>query len=316
MKAMVITANGPPEVFQEQELPVPEPGPNQLLVKVYATTVNPVDYKIRRSGAFGYGPGSVLGFDAAGVVEKTGAAVRDFKAGDEVFYSPDFSGPGAYAQYHVVDAGIVAPKPANLSLLEAAAVPLAGMTAWDGIVERGGVRVAQSVLIHGASGGVGSWATQLAHAAGAYVFAVCAAPNAALVRSLGADHVIERNQLDFAQVVAQETGGEGVDLVYDCFGGDLVARSIPIVKPMGKIVTIVNPSGELSLAYRRNVSIHFEFLRRRKDFLLELRSLLERQVIKPVISRVLALEDVAEAHQALEKGGGFGKIVLTVGQEK
>ena len=313
MKAMVITANGPPEVFQEQELPIPEPAADQLLVEVHAVSVNPVDYKIRRSGLFGYGPGSVLGFDAAGIVKKVGAAVRDFKLGDAVFYCPDFSGPGANAQYHVTTAATVAPKPVNLSFIEAAAVPLAAMTAWDGLMERGGLRLGQTILIHGASGGVGSWAVQLAHAAGAYVFGVCSAANVALVRSLGADYVIDRRQRDFAEVVRKETAGDGVDLVYDCVGGDVVARSMDLVKPMGRIVTIVNPSGDLSLGYRKNLSLHYEFLRRRKPYLMALKSLLERQIIKPVISRVLPLEQVAQAHRALEAGGGFGKIVLTVG---
>ena len=314
MKAMVITANGGPEVFQAQDLPMPEPAPNQLLVEVHAVSVNPIDYKLRRTGALGYGPGSVLGFDAAGVVKKTGAAVRDFKVGDEVFYCPDFSGPGAYAQFHVTDAGIVALKPSHLSFIEAAAVPLTAMTAWDGVIERGGLKIGQSILIHGASGGVGSWAVQLAHVAGAYVFGTCSAPNAAMVRSLGADYVIDRQKQDFAEIVRQETAGEGVDVVYDCFGGDVVARSIPLVKPLGRIVTIVDPGGDLSLGYRKNISIHYEFLRRKREYLLALKSLLERRVIKPVISRVLSLEQVAEAHRTLENGGGFGKIVLTVRQ--
>jgi NADPH:quinone reductase len=314
MKAMVITRNGGPEVFELRDISMPEVGPNQLLVKVKATSVNPLDYKLRQTGAFGYGAGSVLGFDVAGVVEKTGPGVTEFKPGDEVFYSPEVSGPGSYAQYHLTSAEIVVKKPAKLTFIEAAAVPLSGMTAWQGVVDRGGLKLGQRVLIHGAAGGVGSMAVQLAHAAGAYVFGTASPANAALVRSLGVDYVIDRTKEDFADVVTRETGGKGVDLVYDCHGGDLVARSIPVTKSMGNIITIVNPSGDLSLGYRKNVSIHYEFMLRKRQTLQEIAVLLERGIIKPVIGKVMGLEQVAEAHMLVEKGGGFGKIVLTVAQ--
>ncbi len=313
MKAMMITANGGPEVLTLREVPVPVIGMGRLLVKVQAAAVNPIDCKLRKTGAFGFGPASILGFDVSGIIEQMGPDVTDFAVGDAVYYSPDFSGPGGYAQYHLVQASLAAPKPLKLSFIDAAALPLAGQMAWDGIVERGQVRLGDTVLIHGASGGVGSLAVQLAHTAGAYVFATCSAANAGLVRSLGADYVIDRSTEDFAQIIREQTHGRGVDMVYDCFGGDLVVRSLPIVRPFGRIITIVNPSGDLSVGYRRNVSLHYLFLQRSRRTLDALSNLVERGQIKPVISRVLPLEQAADAHRQLEAGGGFGKIVLTVG---
>ncbi|HTV47003.1 MAG TPA: zinc-binding dehydrogenase [Phycisphaerae bacterium] len=311
MKAMVITANGGPEVFAQRDLPIPEAGPNQLLVRVMAAGVNPLDYKLRRTGAFGYGPGSVLGFDAAGVVEKVGPGVTGFKPMDEVFYSPDVTGPGSYAQYHLTAADIVVKKPQNLTFIEAAAIPLAGMTAWQAMIDRCHMQLGQRVLIHGASGGVGSMAVQLAHTAGAYVYATASPANMGLVRGLGADYVIDRTQRDFAAEITKETDGEGVDLVFDCVGSDLVARSIPIVRSMGNIVTIVNPSGDLSLGYRKNISLHYAFMLRKRQTLEQIAELVEHGKIKPVIGKVMKLEQAAEAHKQLEQGGGFGKIVLT-----
>ncbi len=315
MKAMALSANGGPDVLVLKDMPKPEIQPDQILVKVQAVALNPIDCKIRKTGAFGYGPGTILGFDVSGTVERVGTLVKNVACGDAVFYCPDFSGPGANAQYHAVGAGIVTKKPAHLGYIEAAAIPLAGLTAWTALMEQGDLRLGQTVLIIGASGGVGSLAVQLAHAAGAYVFAVCSAANAGLVRSLGADRVIDRQSEDFAAVVKEEAGQ--ADLVFDCFGADGVARSIPIIKPMGRIVTIVDPSGNLALGYRHNVSLHyvslaFDSIRRRCDGMEMLAKLLEREILKPVIQKVMPLEQLADAHLALEAGGGFGKIVLTV----
>ncbi len=315
MKAMTLSANGGPDVFVLRDTPEPEIKPDQILVKVQAVALNPIDCKIRKTGAFGYGSGAILGFDVAGSVEQVGSLVHNFQPGDAVFYCPDFSGPGANAQYHAVRADIVAKKPAHLGYVEAAAVPLTALTAWASLIEQGDLRLGQTVLIIGASGGVGSMAVQLAHAAGAYVFAVCSAANAGLVRSLGADRVIDRQSEDFAAVVQKEAGT--VDLVFDCFGDIYTSRSIPIVKPMGRIITIVDPKGDLSLGYRHNIAIHYvslalDSIPRRIDGMKKITALLEREILKPVVHNVLPLEKLADAHRALEAGGGFGKIVLTV----
>ncbi len=308
---MILTANGGPENFKLGELPVPSIGPNQLLVRVLAGSVNPIDIKLRKTGNFGYGPGSVLGFDVAGKVEKVGAGVTDFHPADDVYYSPAFGLPGGNAEFNVVDADIVARKPPSLSWLEAGVVPLAGMTAYGALFERANLRLGQTVLIINSTGGVGSIATQLAHRAGAYVIAVCSGPNLALARSFGADRVIDRNQEDVIAIVKEEHP-HGVDVVLDCAGFDWVARCMDLVRPMGQIVTIVNPSGELALGYRKNITLHYSFLRRDRRVLESLSNLIERNLIKPVVNKVFRVEEIAEAHRILEQGGGFGKIALSV----
>ncbi len=309
---MILTANGGPENLQMRDIPLPPLGANQLLVRVLATSVNPVDAKLRKTGAFGYGSGSVLGFDVAGKVEKVGVAVTDFHPADDVYYSPAFGLPGSYAEFNIVDAAIVAKKPPELSWIEAAAVPLAAMTAYGALFDRANVRLGQTVLIINSTGGVGSFATQLAHRAGAYVMAVCSGPNMALARSLGADRVIDRQAEDVIAVVKQEHP-DGVDVVLDCAGFDWIARCMEVVRPMGQMVTIVNPSGELALGYRKNITLHYSFLSRSRVTLDRLTALINRNLLKPVINKVYRLEEIADAHRCLEQGDGFGKIGVSVG---
>jgi NADPH:quinone reductase len=320
MKAIVMSAVGGPEVLQLADLPQPSPGPNQLLVRVHAAGVNPIDYKLRKTGALGFGPGKVLGFDAAGIVEEAGPGVADFQPGDRVFYSPDFSLPGAYAQFNLVRADLVAPMPAGLSFEQAAAIPLAGMTAWDGLFTRGSLTLGQTVLIAAANGGVGSIALQLAKAAGAFVYATCSSRSADFVRSIptalgkGPDRLLNYQTEDWSAIIQSEclAGGGGLDLVYDCAGQDVVSRSIPLMKPLGRIVTIVNPAGKLDEAYRRNVALHYEFLIRRRATLDLLKTLLERRQLTPLIDSVLPLAQAADAHRRLEAGGVRGKIILRI----
>jgi NADPH:quinone reductase len=179
MKAAVLTAFGDAEKFEIQTVPIPTLKANQVLVRVCATSINPVDYQTRRGDykELVQLP-AILGVDVSGVIEAIGEAVTDFKVGDNVYYSPQIFGEsGSYAQYHVADAAIVALKPANLSHIEAASFPLAGGTAWDCLVTRGNLQVGETVLIHAGAGGVGSIAIQLAKAMGAYVFTTCSAEN-------------------------------------------------------------------------------------------------------------------------------------------
>lgn len=165
MRAMIIKAFGGPEVFEARELPTPQPKASEVLVKVYATSITPVDYKIRQAGSWaGVEPPAIIGYDVSGVVEAVGDQVTDFQVGDEVFYTADiFTGPGSYAEYHVADQAIVARKPGNLSHVEGASIPLAGGTAWDALITRAQVQVGETVLVHAASGGVGSLAVQIAN---------------------------------------------------------------------------------------------------------------------------------------------------------
>lgn len=313
MKAMVITGFGGPEVFEEREVPTPEPGPNEVLVKVHAVSVNPVDLKIRQAGSWaGVKPPAVIGYDVSGVVEAAGPGVKDFRAGDEVYYTPEiFSGQGSYAEYHVANEAIVARKPANISHVEAASIPLAGGTAWDALAMRARLRVGETILIHGA-GGVGSLAIQIARAAGARVLVSCSDYMVDLAKELGAARAINYKSEEFVTAVQDETNNQGVDVVLDTVGGDLLTRSLEVTRPFGIMVGIVGTDTGMQAAFRKNITVHYLFLIRARYKLDDLRSLIERNQLKPVIDSVLPLTEVAEAHRRLKQGGVKGKIVLKV----
>jgi NADPH2:quinone reductase len=313
MKTMIITAFGGPEVFKISDWPKPVPKANEVLVRVHAAALNAVDYKIRKNGKWaGVNPPAILGYDAAGVVEAVGVDVKAFKPGDEVYYSPSiWGGQGSYAEYQVSDESIVALKPNNLNFIEAAALPLAGMTALDAI-EFLKPHPGYSLLVHAATGGVGSLAVQMAKASGARVFGTCRSANLELAKSLGVDVAIDYQAEDFAIAVLRETGGEGVDGVYDTVGGNILACSIEALKPYGKAVCCVNSTSDLSAANSKNLTIYFGFMERARSKLDMIRSLVERNLIKPVIDSVIPLSDVASGHRRLEAGGVRGKIVLQV----
>ena len=318
MKAMVITAFGGPEVFQEQDVPKPKPGENDVLVKVYATSVNPVDYKIRKAGAWaGVKPPAIIGYDVSGVVEATGSRVKDFKIGDEVYYTPEIAGggQGSYAEYHVANEAIVARKPLNLNHREAASIPLAGCTAFEALVGVADIKSGESVLIQAGAGGVGSLAIQIAKALGLFVFATCGSYNKDLVRQLGADRVIDYRAEDFVDVILKETAQKGVDVVFDTAGGEALLKSVNAVKHSGRIVSIVSSNINLDAAKNKNVSVNYLFMKRERSKLDALRALIEKGRVKPVIDSVMPLKDVALAQQRLEKGGVRGKIVLKVVEE-
>ena len=317
MKAVVLTEFGSADNLVVQEQDVPDLGPNDLLVKVYATSVNPADIGLR-SGMFGgmMQTPLVLGFDVAGVVAEVGTNVEAFSEGDEVYYAVELTDPrgGANAEYHVVAASAAAHKPKNLSFAEAAAVPVAGGTAYAALVTAAELKLGQRVLIHGAGGGVGTFAVQLAHAAGAFVIATCGGYDAQLVSSLGADVVVDYRTEDFSKVVMRETDGVGVDVAFDAAGGNLVAPSIGAVRPGGKIVTVTGAQGDLNPAMRRNLSVSFVHLEDAKTKLEVLRNLFEWGRLRSVISHTYPLAEVADAHRKLEASGEdvYGKIVVKV----
>lgn len=313
MQAMVITDFGGPEVFESRELENPTPGPNEVLVRVHATSVNPVDLKIRQAGSWaGVKPPAVIGYDVSGVVEDTGMGVVDFEIGDQVYYTPEiFTGQGSYAQYHVAHEAIVSLKPEGLSHAEAASLPLAGGTAWEAVVTRAGVMVGETILIHGV-GGVGSLAVQIAKASGARVLATCSDYMVDLAQELGADRAIDYKSEDFTQVVQEETGGAGVDAVIDTVGGDLLTRSIPITRDYGLMVSVVGTDAGMRAANRKNITVHYMFLMRARYILDAMSNLVERGHLKPLVDATLPLTDVAEAHRRLAAGGVKGKIVLKV----
>jgi NADPH2:quinone reductase len=319
MRAMVLPRFGGSELFEMHELERPDPDCGEVLVRVVASAVNPVDAKLRANGAWAkLDPPVILGYDVAGVVEEVGPGVNDFRAGEEVYYTPEiFCNPhGSYAEYNVVSAAIVARKPSGLSFIQASAIPLAGGTAWEAVIRRLAVRPGETILIHGAAGGVGSFAVQFAKAAGARVLASASAENQDLLRQLGADVTIDYRRDDAAEITLRETYGLGADAAFDIEGVDIVARCFPAVRPFGRIACILPPRGDLSALYQKNITLHGTFLTRERRRLEEMRPLFERNQVRPVIDTVLPLQDVGKAHDRLDSHHGRGKIVLQVATDR
>ncbi|MBW4592902.1 MAG: zinc-dependent alcohol dehydrogenase family protein [Brasilonema angustatum HA4187-MV1] len=316
MKAMVITGFGSPEVFAQREVDKPIPGKNEVLVKVYATSVNPADCGVRQ-GLFGsrIKLPAILGYDVSGVVEAIGENVRDFQVGDEVYYAIGLmDGQGANTEYHVINESILTKKPANLSHTEAASVPVAGGTAWAALFDRASLKVGETILIHGGAGGVGCFAIQIAKAAGAYVYTTCGSYDFDLVKSIGADRVIDYRNENFIDIILKETGGEGVDVTFSTVPGEVLAQSLTVTKVEGRAVTVTGVQGDLNPAIFKNITVHFVHLENARPKLEALRKLIERGQIKPVVGMTFPLSQIAQAHQKLEKGGKGvrGKIVVQV----
>ncbi len=314
MKASIIRSFGGPDRFELSDLPKPTPGPGQVLVRVVAASVNPVDYKIRQSGSWAGVPmPAILGYDAAGVVEALGTGAKRFKPGDEVFYSARIFGrQGTYAEYHVEDEEILALKPKALSFEQAAAVPLAAITAYDSVITFFGTKPGDTVLIHAGAGGVGHFAVQLAKAAGARVLATGRSVNTELIKGFGADEVIDYQKLSFEDEALRLTGGRGVDAAFDTVGGNTVSRSIQAVRPYGKLATVVSLEGSLAGMQAKNLTLYFGFMERTEAKIQTMATLIERGQLRPAIDSVFGLDQVAAAHERLEAGGIKGKIVIRI----
>jgi len=311
---MVTPQFGGPDLFEERDVERPHPRPGEVMVRVVAAGTNPVDAKVRAAGGSrGLEAPIILGADVSGVVEEVGPGVTDLAPGDEVYYTPEVSGPGsngAYAEYHVARADIVAKKPASLSHEEAAAVPLAGGTAYEALVRRLAVKVGETTLIHGGAGGVGSFAVQIARASGARVLATAGPDNQETLEALGADVAIDYTQQDVAEVALDYTGG--VDAVLDAVGGETVVNSIPATRPFGRLATILGAQGDLTPLYQKNQVLFGVFLTRERARLEELARLIERGQVRPLVDQVLDLGEVGKAHERLDSGHGRGKTVLRV----
>jgi NADPH2:quinone reductase len=243
--------------------------------------------------------------------------VGDLARGDEVYYTPEVFGPGSnggYAEYNLVRAGIVAKKPPSISHEEAAAVPLAGGTAYEVLVRRLAVRVGETVLIHGGAGGVGSFAVQIARSAGARVIATAGPDNQETLRDLGADVAVDNTRGSVADVALEETGGAGVNAVFDCVGGATIVESIPATRPFGRLATILGAQGDLTPLYVKNQTLHGVLLVRERARLDEISPMLDRGQIEPLVDEVLDLGQVGEAHERLDSGHGRGKVVLRVSE--
>ena len=319
MKALVLTAFGGPESFELRDVPKPVPQPGQVLVRVHATSINPLDYQVRRGDYPDLVPlPAITGHDVSGVVEAVGPSVTAFAPGDEVWYTPQiFDGPGSYAEYHVAAESIVGKKPASLSHLEAASLTLVGGTAWEALVVRAGLRVGESILVHGGAGGVGHVAIQLAKAIGARVFTTVRDDNAEFVRGLGADVTIDYEKEDYVDAILRETGGRGVDVVFDTIGGNTLSRSPDVLAQIGRVVSIVDIAQPQNLiqAWGKNASFHFVFTRQNRGKLDELSALVERGQLRPHVGAVYSLADIPAAHERLESAnnGLRGKIAIAVG---
>ncbi|WP_225804476.1 NADP-dependent oxidoreductase [Streptomyces sp. NK15101] len=306
MRAVVVEQWGGPENLVEREVERPEPGLNEVLVRVHAAGVNPVDWKTRASGALiGWGDVPVLGWDVSGTVEAVGPGVGIFRPGDEVFGMPLFPRQaGGYAEYVVAPARHLAPKPSSLTHVEAAALPLAALTAWQALVDAADVRPGERVLVHAAAGGVGHLAVQIAKARGAYVVGTASAAKHDLVRELGADEVVDYRAARFEDVVS------GIDVVLDGLGGETAERSLKVLRDGGRLITLPGPDDVP--AARDGVRAAWVLVEPDHLGLREIAALVERGALRPVVDTVLPLAEAAEAHAIGELGRTTGKIVLTV----
>jgi NADPH:quinone reductase-like Zn-dependent oxidoreductase len=322
MKAIVLKKFGGPDSFELQDVAIPEVGIGELLVRVIATAINPLDYQIRRGNYPEHvSLPAIIGHDVSGVVEKVGPGVIDFKVGSEVFYTPKIFGPkgGSYAQYNVVPEALVTHKPATLSHEAAASMTLVGGTAWEALVTRAKLKPAESVLIHGGAGGVGSIAIQIARTMGATVYTTCRSSDLEFVRQLGAHHAIDFTSKNYTQEIASLTDSKGVNVVLDTIGGLTLSQSPHVLSDAGRVVTLVDLATpqNLAAAWGVNAEYHFVFTRQNRGKLQALKTLLESGRILPVIGARFSLAQIPEAHTALERGevdGNrlHGKVVISV----
>ena len=311
MRAMVAEHTGPPEVLVEREVPRPVPGMTEILVRVKAAGVNPTDWKARAGGGL---PGktfpAILGYDVAGVVEEVGPGVTMYRPGDEVLGMPLFPMlPGAYAEYVAAPSRHFVPKPQRLSFEEAAGLPLAALTAWQGLVDTAKLRAGQRVLVHAAAGGVGHLAVQIAKSRGAYVIGTASAAKHEFVRNLGADEIIDYRDEDFVAVL----GEKSLDVVFDPIAGEYSSRSLKVLKDGGVLVSIlpVGP-GASAEAGIRGIPTGFTLVEPDRLALTAITDLVEQGRLRVEIDSVFPLAEVAEAHRRGETNRASGKIVLRV----
>jgi NADPH:quinone reductase-like Zn-dependent oxidoreductase len=332
MKAFILDRYKVNTALRLGEMPEPEVRDHDVLVAVHAAGVNLLDAKIR-DGEFKlilpYRLPLILGNDVAGVVIRVGAGVRGFKPGDEVYARPNQDRIGTFAELIAMDEADLALKPTNLTMEEAASIPLVGLTAWQVLIERAGLEKGQKVLIHAGSGGVGTFAIQLAKHTGAIVATTTSTTNVDMVRSLGADVVIDYKKEDFARVV------DGNDLVVNSLDQDTLEKSLKVLKPGGQLISISGPPDVafakenglnwflqqvmrlLSFRIRRNarrsgVSYSFLFMRANGEQLSKITSLIETGVVRPVVDRIFPFQALNEAMDYVVTGRARGKIVVRV----
>ncbi|WP_456406133.1 zinc-dependent alcohol dehydrogenase family protein [Thiolapillus sp.] len=332
MQAVVMTDIGGPNVLQVQELPQPRiDHPSQIKVRLQTAGVNPIDTKLRQRGLFyGAEPPAILGCDGAGEVVAIGAEVTRFQPGDRVWFCHGGLGreQGNYAQFTVLNENRAEFLPSRLSYPEAAATPLALITAWEALYDRGRLQEGQTVLIHAGAGGVGHLAIQLAKIRGATVITTVSSPEKAdFVRDLGADASINYREQSVREAIMDLTEGRGVDLVFDTVGPEVFRQSLPLLAEYGGIVTILDPGEALDTSEARNRNLTIAFTLMLTPALKDLQSALAHQGeilrlggewmsegrLQVKVSRILELDEAPAAHSLIEEGHTLGKLVLMTG---
>jgi NADPH:quinone reductase-like Zn-dependent oxidoreductase len=331
MKAFVVERYGDADTVRADDVPDPQVGAYDVLVRIHAASVNPVDLKIRDGDLKAVLPlrvPFVLGNDLAGTVVAVGARVTRFAVGDEVYAHPNENRMGTFAELIAIDQDDVAIKPATLTMAEAASIPLVGLTAWQALVERANLRPGQKVLIHAGAGGVGTFAIQLAKHLGASVATTVSATKTDVVKSLGADVVVDYRKQPFETIL------HDYDVVLDTVGGETLDKSLRVLKPGGKVISVtgppdpalareigVNPVIRLAIAAlsyrirrrarRRQVTYSYLFMKASGDQLRELTALIDAGIIRPVVDSVFDFDQTREALAHLEQGRAkAGKIVI------
>lgn len=310
MKAIVIEQYGGKEQLKEKELERPQIAKDQVLLEIHATSINQIDWKLREGYLKERLPFEfpiILGWDAAGVIAEVGEAVRDFKVGDRVFARPATTRQGTYAEFVPVEENLLARMPENMTFEEAAAIPLAGLTAWQTLVDVAKIKEGDKVLVHAGAGGVGNFAIQIAKSFGAYVATTASKENEEFVTSLGADLVIDYKTEQFEDVLSD------YDIVLDALGGEVLEKSYQVLKKGGYLVSIAGmPSEDDAAKYGVNASSYW--LEPQGDQLQELASLYEKGQLKPIIGEVFDLSEqgLQDAHALSETHHAKGKIVIRV----
>lgn len=309
MKAVVIENYGGKEVLKEAQVDNPKASKNQVVVEVKATSINPIDWKLREGylqQMMDWQFPIILGWDVAGVISEVGDGVTEWKVGDKVFARPETTRFGTYAEYTIVDQDLLAKIPTNTSFEEAAAVPLAGLTAWQGLFDHGKLKKGETVLIHAGAGGVGTYAIQLAKTIGAKVITTASKKNHKLLAELGADQIIDYKTEDFSEILS------GVDLVLDTMGGAVQNDSFKVLKPKtGRMISIVGLADE---EVRKQYDVEFDsiWLDPNGKQLMEIADLMAEGKVKSIIGAKFPLTEkgIYDAHELSETHHALGKIVV------
>jgi NADPH:quinone reductase-like Zn-dependent oxidoreductase len=310
MKAIVIDQYGEKEVLQEREMAQPIIQDDQVLLEIHATSINPIDWKLRAGYLKEMLPFEfpiILGWDAAGIIAEKGKNVSNFEVGDRVFTRPATTRQGTYAEYVAVEENLLAHMPSSMSFEDAAAIPLAGLTAWQCLVDFSGIKKDDKVLIHAGAGGVGTFAIQIAKSFGAYVATTASEKNVEFLKSLGADVVINYKEEEFSEILTD------FDIVLDSMGGDIQSNSYKVLKPNGKLVSIAQPPSEEE-AQRHHVDAGFVWLEPKGEQLQHLAHMYESGELKVVIGESFDFNEksLKEAHALSETHHARGKIVIQI----